>query len=349
MKAIQISEPSHFELVDLPRPQCGPGEVLIRTAYCGLCGTDLEILRGGMPPGYVRYPVVPGHEWTGVVEEAGSQAADQRAGDRVSVEGYLPCGTCPACLAGESNRCRAHQQIGMTHNGGFAEYVVAPAKSCHLVPAHVGLDEAFMVEPASTVVRGMERAHPQPGVAAAIIGCGPIGLIAARVIGMYEPTAVLGIDLAATQEPMAARAGITDFTTCQDARELRDRGGREGWDLVVDCARGLRPLDLAFQIVRSGGTVVVIGGAPDEQMFQISAHAFVMRDLHVEGILGYTTRSWIRTLDLVAEGKLKLADLITHRLPIGRFKEALELVESRSQPMGKVAISFGERGNPRSA
>jgi len=340
MKAIQIFEPSHFELVHLPDPRCGRGQVLIRTAFCGLCGTDLEILRGTAAPGLARYPLVPGHEWTGVVETVGAEADGCRTGDRVSVEGYLPCGSCAACFLGESNRCQAREQIGMTHNGGFAEFVVAPARSCHLIPAHVGLDEALMVEPASTVVRGIERARPKPGVRAAIIGCGPIGLIAARVMGLRDPAAILGIDLAPTQESMAVRAGVTQFTTSADPVELRDRSGGAGWDLVVNCAHGLRSLDLAFQIVRSGGTVVVIGGAPDEQQFRISAHAFVMRDLHIEGVLGYTTRSWVQTLDLLAGGKLKLADLITHRMPIEQFQHALDLVTSRAEPMGKVAISF---------
>jgi 2-desacetyl-2-hydroxyethyl bacteriochlorophyllide A dehydrogenase len=340
MKAIQISKPPNFELVTLPEPRCGGEDVLVRTAYCGLCGTDLEILRGSMPEGFARYPVVPGHEWTGVVEEVGSQVTNCRVGDRVSVEGYLPCGSCSSCLAGEPNRCEKHEQIGMTHNGGFAEFVVAPARSCHLVPGHIGLAEALMVEPASTVVRGIERAHPRPGLAAAVIGCGPIGLIASRVIQLYEPAAMLGVDLAATQEPMALRAGVTQFSTSQDTRELRERSGRDGWDLVLDCALGARPLELAFQIVRSGGTIVVIGGAPDSHQLHIAANLFVMRDLHVEGVLGYTTRSWVHTLDLLAAGKLQLGDLITHYAPIEQFQQALELVESRSQPMGKVAISF---------
>lgn len=340
MKAIRIPAPPRFELVTLPDPPCGCDQVVIRTAFCGLCGTDLEILRGGLPPELVRYPLVPGHEWTGVVEEVGSQVSGWRAGDRVSVEGYLPCGTCAACRIGEFNRCQAHEQIGLTQNGGFAELVAAPARSCHAVPAHVGLDEALMVEPASTVVRGMERARLQPGVRAAIIGCGPIGLIAARVIGLREPAAVLGIDLAATQEPMALRAGVTRFTTSTDARELRDLSGTAGWDLVVDCARGLQPLNLAFDIVRSGGTVVIIGGAPDEQRFQIPAHAFVLRDLHIEGILGYTPRSWVKTLDLLSSGTLRLADLITHRKSLEQFQQALDMVESRTEPMGKVAVAF---------
>lgn len=340
MKAIQIIQPPHFELVDLPDPACGPFQVVVRTASCGLCGTDLEILNGRMRPGFARYPLVPGHEWTGVVEEVGAGVTDCRVGDRVSVEGYLPCGRCAACRAAEYNRCQAHEQIGMTHNGGFAEFVAAPARSCHIVPDHIGLDTALMVEPASTVVRGFGRARPQPGAKIAIVGCGTIGLIAARVAALYDPAFILGIDVAATQEPMAIRAGVTAFTNRTDVRELRERSGGEGWDLVVHCAHGLQPLELSFEIVRNGGTVVVIGGAPDHQQFQISAHAFVLRDLHIEGILGYTPQSWVRTLDLLAEGKLKLGDLITHRTRLDQFPDALRLLQSRSEPTGKVAVTF---------
>ena len=340
MKAIQITRPPEYALADLPDPACGPGQVVVRTAYCGLCGTDLEILHGRMRPGFARYPVVPGHEWTGVVEEVGSGVTGCRVGDRVSVEGYLPCGHCAACLAAEFNLCQAHEQIGMTHNGGFAQYVAAPAQSCHIVPAHIGLDTALMVEPASTVVRGVERARPRPGAKVAIVGCGTIGLIAARVAALYHPAFILGIDLAPSQESMALRAGVTGFTTGTDAQELRERSGGEGWDLVVHCAHGLRALELSFDIVRRGGAVVVIGGAPDAEQFQISAHAFVLRDLHIEGILGYTPRSWVRTIDLLADGKLKLGDLITHRTRLDQFPDALRYLQSRAEPTGKVAVSF---------
>ena len=339
MKAIQIQEPPRFEVVNLPDPRCASGQVVVRTAWCGLCGTDIEIIRGSLP-GLARYPVVPGHEWTGVVEEVGPGVTECRVGDRVSVEGYLPCGHCDACRAGEFNRCRAREQIGMTHNGGFAELVAAPARSCHVVPEHLGLDEALMVEPASTVVRAFERARVQPGARVAIVGCGPIGLIAARVAALYDPAFVLGIDVAATQESMAVRAGVNGFTTCTDARELRERSRGAGWDVVVHCARGLGPMDLAFAIVRSGGTVIVIGGAPDDQQFQLPAHDFVLRDLHVEGVLGYTTRSWVQTLKLLADGKLKLGDLITHRKPLDQFADAVRLVQSRAEPTGKVAVSL---------
>jgi threonine dehydrogenase-like Zn-dependent dehydrogenase len=270
----------------------------------------------------------------------GTEVANCKAGDRVSVEGYLPCGACHACLAGESNRCTAREQIGMTHNGGFAEFVVAPARSCHLLPAHIGLDEALMVEPASTVVRGVERVRPRAGGTAAIIGCGTIGLIAARVLSLYTPSAILGIDLAPDQENLACRAGMTEFTTIQDASTLKQRSRRDGWDLVVDCAQGEKPLQLAFEIVRPGGTILVIGGAPDSHLLRLPANVFVMRDLHVEGVLGYTTASWLRTLELLQEGSLKLGDLITHRATLDQFERAVELVESRSEPTGKIVIAF---------
>jgi threonine dehydrogenase-like Zn-dependent dehydrogenase len=293
-----------------------------------------------MPVGFVRYPVVPGHEWTGVVEAAGPGVTNCRTGDCVSVEGYLPCGRCARCSAGEFNLCPGHGQIGMAHNGGLAEYVMAPASSCHIVPPQVTLEEALMVEPASTVVRGLERVQPRPGSTVAVIGCGPIGLIAARVLALYEPASVLGVDVASAQSMMAIRAGVTDFTANQDVRELKERSGSDGWDTVVVCAGGVRPLEMAMQMVRTGGSILTIGSSPDSYKLEIPANIFVTRDLRIQGVLGYTTQSWIRTLEWMASSKLQLGDLITHRRTIHEFEEALSLIESRQEPIGKVAIAF---------
>jgi threonine dehydrogenase-like Zn-dependent dehydrogenase len=217
---------------------------------------------------------------------------------------------------------------------------VAPAQSCHLVADHLGLDEALMVEPASTVVRAIGRANPRPRSRAAVIGCGPIGLIAARVLALFDPATLLGLDLASTQQAMAMRAGFGEFVTGTDVRELRERSGSDGWDIAVVCAGGAKPLEMAIQMVRTGGAIVAIGGSPDSEILKMPANLFVTRDLHIEGILGYTTESWIRTLDWLTSGKLHLGDLITHRRTIGQFDQALALVESRNEPIGKVAVTF---------
>jgi len=347
MKAILIPEPPRYQLTTVPDPVCAADGVIVRTAWCGICGTDLEILRGTMPAGFTRYPVVPGHEWTGVVEEVGRDVHGIARGDRVSVEGYLPCMQCPRCRAGQYNLCPSHEQIGMTQNGGFAEFTAAPARSCHLVAEHIGLDEALMVEPASTVVRGIERVRLRNPYSAAVIGCGPIGLIAGRVLKMCQFSNLLGIDIAPSQSSLALQAGFNQFTGSQDPAELRERSGSDGWDVVVVCAAGAPVFDLATRIVRTGGSIVVIGGGGDSHRLEISTNLFVNRDLEIEGILGYTTESWERTLELLASGRLPLADLITHRLTLDQFDRALGLLESRAEPVGKVAVSLSpERSAP---
>ena len=233
---------------------------MIRTNSCGVCGTDLEILKGSLPAGFARYPLVPGHEWTGVIR-VGKNVKNLKADDRVSVEGYVDCGVCAHCRAGEKNLCETHEQLGMTRNGGFAEYVAAPARSCHLVADHLTLEEAVMVEPAATVVRSMERARVKKGVKVAIVGCGPIGQVAARVLRTYSPAAILGIDLFESQRSMADRAGVTQFTTNLNPEDLRQMSGWEGWDVVVNCGAGSKAAELAFALARRGATIVLIGAS----------------------------------------------------------------------------------------
>ena len=324
----------------LPQPKCGRGEVLIHTAYCGICGTDLEILRGTMGPGYVRYPVVPGHEWTGVVVEVGHDVGNCKVGDRVSVEGYLDCGVCSHCQAGEANLCVAREQIGFTHNGGFAEYVLAPARLCHPLPESLDLEEAVLIEPASTVVRAAQRANPKPGFTGVVIGCGPIGQIALRVLAQYQPFDTSGYRHFGKQKALAIRAGAATFSSNPDVQEIFDKSGGNGWDVVFDCAGGARAVESALGIVRRGGQLVAIGGAPEGQRVSLPANIFVMKDLRVDGLFGYTTKSWERTIELLASRKLRLGDLITHRVALAQFEEAVKLVESRTEPMGKVVVTY---------
>ena len=150
----------------------------------------------------------------------------------------------------------------------------------------------------------------------------------------------MGIDLADAQSPMASKAGFTSFSTAQDAVELKEKSGADGWDIVVDCATGANPLQLAFRIVRPGGVIVVIGGAPDSHKLQIPANVFVTRDLRVYGVLGYTTESWTRTLNLLSTRELILGDLISHRRRIEEFSSAVALLQGRTEPMGKVSVCF---------
>lgn len=272
--------------------------------------------------------------------EVGHDVGNCKVGDRVSVEGYLNCGSCYYCQAGESNLCVLHEQIGFTHNGGFAEYVLAPARLCHPLPEAVDLEEAVLIEPAATVVRAVERANPRPGFTGVVIGCGPIGQITMRVLAQYQPSSILAIDVSERQKALAIRAGATAFTSNSDVQEVLKISGGNGWDVAVDCAGGTNAIEMAMGIVRRGGNLVAIGGAPDHQRVSFPANIFVMQDLHADGLFGYTTNSWRRTIELLSTGKLRLRDLVTHRVALERFQDAVNLVESRNEPVGKVVVTF---------
>ncbi len=342
MKSFLVSQPNKFAWVDMDRPVCGPGQVLIRIAYCGICGTDIDILRGKVPALFVRYPVVPGHEWTGTVVEVGPGVTNLANNSRVMAVGYLNCGICAHCRAGEVNHCEVHEQIGFTHNGGFAEFLVAPARCCLEIADTIGLDEAVMAEPAATVVRAIDRVAPKPGLKAAVIGCGPIGQTAIRALSLYQPSAILGIDLSPMQESLASRAGATSFLSSPDAAEIVRMSGADGWDVVIECAGGPQALETALTIVRPAGHVAIIGASSDDQFLSVPANIFYKKDLHVDGILSYTPESFRHALDLMASGRLKLKDLITHRLPFEEFTRAVDLLAARAEPLGKVMVCNSE-------
>src|SRR6266496_5752469 len=146
MLAVLIERPGHLKLLRMDEPQCGRGEVLVRSSFAGICQTDLKILRGALPPDVVRYPCIPGHEWSGVIAGIGPGVRDIAVGDRVACEARIPCERCPHCLRGDTNICARYDQLGFTRPGGCAELVVAPARFVHRLPDHVSLEAGAMVE-----------------------------------------------------------------------------------------------------------------------------------------------------------------------------------------------------------
>jgi L-iditol 2-dehydrogenase len=338
MRAILVSEPNKFEIAEIPRPICRDGEVLIRTAYCGICGTDLKILNGSMHRNHVRYPLVPGHEWSGTVVEIGPGVREWAIGDRVIAEGYLPCGRCHYCKKGKVHLCESHEQIGFTRDGALAEYVLVPAQSCHRVPCHITLDEALLVEPAATVLRGIDAVPFVPGCNVAVVGCGPMGQIAIRLLLLRRPSTIVAIDVSGHQRAPALRAGATDFMSTESLKA--HTSGNQRWDAVINCAPGADAMQAALQIVSPGGHVLFIGSAPHGETLSFPAQLLVSKDLTLVGIRGYTRQSWSRTLDLLSRGQVKLADLISHRTTLANFQEAIDLIRSQGISRGKIIVSY---------
>ncbi|MCA5962213.1 alcohol dehydrogenase catalytic domain-containing protein [Blautia sp. RD014234] len=181
MRAVVLNGPNDFAPTDLPKPQIGDNDILLEMKKAAICGTDMRILAGTKTKG-VRYPSAIGHEMCGVISEVGKNVSGFQAGDKVSIANAIPCGSCPACLAGRENACMNRKAVGYEFDGGFEEYVLIPEiaiKSGNVIklPDHVSFTAGALIEPLACCIRGLKNAGTGFNDTVLIVGAGPIGLM----------------------------------------------------------------------------------------------------------------------------------------------------------------------------
>jgi 2-desacetyl-2-hydroxyethyl bacteriochlorophyllide A dehydrogenase len=336
-RALVIERPGAIGLLERPALEPGPHEVVIRPAFCGLCGTDLELLRGEVDPAYVRYPLTLGHEWSGTVEAVGAEVTGVAPGDRAVAECLIPCGTCPFCRAGETNVCEVYDELGFTREGGASDQVLAPARLVHRLEPGVSLLDAALVEPSAVVLRALEKAGPRRGDRVLIVGDGTIALLAAQLVSLWSPASVEMVGMRPEQADLAASVGVERFTT---------DGHRRGFDLVVEAAGATDAVASAVAAARRGGTVVLLGLPPSGRTVELPADLLVNNDLTIAASFSYTSAAWRRTVELVNAGRIQLARIVTHRFPLGDYSEAFAALAAREGARGKVVLEIG--GEPTS-
>src|SRR2546428_6734445 len=210
-RALVVTRPGVIGVIDLPALEPGPGEVVIRPAFCGVCGTDLELLRGEVDPDYVRYPLTIGHEWSGTAQAVGAGVENVRPGDRCVAECIVPCGRCAFCRAGDTNICEIYDELGFTREGGASDEVLVPARLVHKLEPGTSLLDAALVEPSSVVLRALEKAEPASGDRVLVVGDGTIGLLAAYLVGLWSPASVTMIGRRPEQAVRSRSAGVVGF------------------------------------------------------------------------------------------------------------------------------------------
>jgi 2-desacetyl-2-hydroxyethyl bacteriochlorophyllide A dehydrogenase len=345
MKAIVIDEPNRIEFRDVEEPVCGPDDVVIRSAMAGLCRTDLELLRGQVPDSWVRYPVVPGHEWSGTVVEVGNKVTEVAPSDRVCSEGIVPCNRCKRCRNGETNLCDNYDQLGFTRGGGCGEYVVAPQHIVHRLEEGVSFESAVLVEPAAVVLRAIERVLPAAGEAVGVVGVGTLGSIAVQILRLHGPRSLVAFGIRDEELDLARRMGATHTINVaqQDAQEATHRLLGEGLDMVVEVAGSAQAVETSLNVVRKGGRVSLLGIAGKRARLEIPSDHFVVNDTFVVGGFSYTTATWARVLRLVNAGLVDFDPLVTHRFPAGDFARAYELIDNRGGELVAKIILDHER------
>ena len=334
MKAVVIERPNEVAFRDVEAPLVGPDDVLVNSRAAGLCRTDVEIMTGAFAdPRWVRFPLIPGHEWAGTVIEVGANVDSVRPGDRVVCEGMIPCNRCRRCKEGQTQWCERLESLGFTRPGGYAELVSVPARVVHRLADHVSFDAGVLVEPASVVLNGLEKVRPRPGEAVGVIGIGTIGAIAILLLRLHSPARIVAYGVREEELELAGRLGATDVVlTRSDAPAEREL------DLVVETAGVPAAVELATRACRTGGRALLLGIAGEGRSVTFPTDLLVVNDIALVGSIAYTAAVWSRVVGLVSDRVLALGPIVTHRFPASEFEEAVRLMDNRRGVVAKIVL-----------
>jgi 2-desacetyl-2-hydroxyethyl bacteriochlorophyllide A dehydrogenase len=332
MRSLVVYGENRVELVESDQPTIASDELLVAPILTGICGTDLEIIHSKIDPAYVIYPVVIGHEWCGRVLQAGSDVNEVSVGDRVVVEGIIPCEHCFECLGGNSNRCTTYDEIGFTRPGAASDLIKVPAWLAHKIESQVSNESAALVEPTAVVTQGIRKAAPKAGVRVLVIGDGTIALIAARLVRNWSPSAVHMLGLKPGQSEIATQAGVDSFLTSTPT---------EKYDLIIEASGSSARIAEAVRLLVRGGTLLLLGFTGSDVTTPIPIDDVVNGDLSVLASFGYSRSAWKQTVSLLNAGELDLTFLVTHKFSLENFADAISALESAPAPRGKIALEIG--------
>jgi threonine dehydrogenase-like Zn-dependent dehydrogenase len=330
-RALVVERPGTVAVLEREELRPGPGEVLVRPAYCGLCGTDLELLAGEVDAAFVRYPLTLGHEWSGRVEAVGEGVTGIAPGDACVAEGIVPCGVCSSCLAGATNVCEVYDEIGFTREGGAGDQIVVPARLVHALGDSVSLVDAAVVEPSAVVLTGLEKIGVEPGLRIVVIGDGTIALLAVLLLQLHAPAELVVGGRRAEQERLALELGATHFTVDPPPA---------GFDLAIEAAGSTDAVAAAVGAVRRGGTILQLGLPPAGSTLELPGDLLVNNDLTLAASFGYTSAAWARVVALLNEGVFRPGRLVTHTFGLAEFERAFAELAEPTGRRGKVMLEI---------
>lgn len=355
-----------YEQTDRPVP--GPGEVLLQIKACGICGSDIpRIYRTGAH----SHPLIPGHEFAGIVAEAGEQAEalywkhqgnsaegkqEKRTliGKRMGVFPLIPCGTCRPCREGHYELCRNYSYLGSRRNGGFAEYAVVPAANLIELPDTVSFEEGAMLEPMAVAVHAMRRAglesmgKEEP---IAVCGLGTIGLLLVFFLQEAGCSNILVIGNKDMQKQTALENGIPQDQYCDSRRQdpaawILERTEGQGVSLFFECVGKAETVSLAFDQTAPAGRIVLVGNPysavtlEKDRYWKILRNQITITGTWNSSFVHSAKDDWHYALERLEHKRIKPASLITHRLALRKLEQGLHIMWNKTEEYGKIAIYY---------
>lgn len=345
MQALVLEGPEDFAIRDVERPRPGPGEVLCRVRAVTICGTDAHLIHGDYPgfwpPGF---PFIPGHEWAGEIVELGdgTESLGFAVGDRVAGTSHNACGVCQKCVEGRYNLCEnygnfaVHRQYGHNWQGAFAEYVVHGVKSVFPLPDELDFATGAVIDPASIALHTANRGGVRPGDVVVVFGPGPVGLLAADAARVRGAARVIVVGRGERLE-LAGEMGneMIDYANGDAVAAIRETTGGLGADVALDCAGVPSSFRWSIQGLRKGGRCAAVG-IPVEGV-ELDLQELVLYEKELVGVRA-TAGEMRHVIPLVASGRIRAKDLITHRFPLADFADALATFNGRKDGAMKVIV-----------
>jgi len=345
MKAIVKAKPEigGLEFRELPVPQPGPHDVLIKNKCVAICGTDLHIYKWDpWSQGRLKLPRIIGHEFAGEIVEIGCAVEHFKVGDYVSGEGHLVCGFCQMCRTHQSHICENWVGLGYDVDGAFAEYIVLPEANVWVNDPNMKPEIAACQDPLGNAVHAVFAADCV-GKKVVVFGCGPVGILAVAVLKAIGAAQIIAIEWDNEyRRKLALRAGATHTLMSKNIDDvpqaIRDITGHKGADVTIELAGTRRSIQDAVRGVRPGGDAILLGIPGEPVEFNI-AEEIVFKAIHIHGITGrriYDT--WYRIAGLLQSGALDIESLITHRFPFAEYERGFDLMMQGK--CGKVVLDF---------
>lgn len=337
MKALQTKAPGQYGLVNLPIPEIGEDECLIKIGAASICHTDVIIKHG--KASHVRYPVVPGHEFGGVIAKAGSKVTHLKEGDKVAVHALSSCGFCRFCHFGNIVYCPEFKEFGSSLNGGFEEYAAIPGRLLFPIGKNMTLQEAALVEPAANAYSAVRQSDIKPGDKVLIIGPGAIGLLALQFAKLYSPDILV---LAGTRDErlsFGAKLGAVTVNVTKPGvtEKILNLMAGTGADVIIECAGNKNAVELALKVAGMNSRIVIEGSSGVGEKVEVAPFDdLVRKGMILRGINGWKTSDFVNALEYIKSGLIDVKSLITHTFLLEQWEEAFQFVESRKNEAMKV-------------